>query len=299
MKPARILSTVLVLTGFALTAATAWQVKCNASKSPPAANGSSPSAHARIVAEGRVVTYPGARVQIGVETGGLIARLPIEENQTVEKGALIAELKSDDLRASLDEAKARVTELDAEQKLAETLRSRYLKLSQTGAMSAQDHERTERDLDVVRARRASALAAIARIEADLAKTRIVAPFQGTILRRHVEPGEVVEAHTVLATLADLNRVRVEAEVDEYDAGRVKKGAAVKITAEGFPGEAWEAIVEEVPDLVVEKGLQPRDPSRPVDVRVLRTKIALAGPTPLKLGQRVEVEIATQVPQASR
>ncbi len=158
--------------------------------------------------------------------------------------------------------------------------------------SAEDSERTQRDLDVVRARRSSALATITRIEAEIAKTRILAPFKDTVLRRHVEPGEGINAHTALATLADLNRVRIEAEVDEYDAGRGQNGARVRITAEGFPAKSWNGIVEEVPDGVVEKGLQPRDPSRPVDVRVLRVKIALTNATPLKLGQRVAVEIAT-------
>jgi multidrug resistance efflux pump len=153
----------------------------------------------------------------------------------------------------------------------------------------------DRDVAVVQARRASVLASVQRIEAELAKTRIVAPFTGTVLKRHVEPGEVINPHTPIATLADLKRVRIEAEVDEYDANRVQKGAVTRITAEGHPGESWQGIVEEVPDVVVTKGMVPRDPSLPVDVRVLRAKIALTGPTPLKLGQRVEVEIASAKP----
>lgn len=246
-----------------------------------------------------MVAYPGAQVQIGAEAGGLITRLPIEENQVLEKDALVAELKSDDLRAALDEAKARVNELDADQKLADAQRSRHRKLQQSGSLSMEESERTERDLDVVLARRAAALATVARIEAEIAKMRILAPFKGTVLRRHVEPGEVINAQTTLVTLADLSRVRIEAEVDEYDAGRVQKGATVKITAEGFPGEAWQGIVEEVPHSVVEKGLQPRDPSRPIDVRVLRAKIALSSTTPLKLGQRVEVEVSIPPPVRPR
>ena len=50
-------------------------------------------------------------------------------------------------------------------------------------------------------------------------------------------------------------------------------------------------MEVVPEEVVENGLEPRDPSRPVDVRVLRAKIAITDKTPLKLGQRVELEIS--------
>jgi multidrug resistance efflux pump len=140
------------------------------------------------------------------------------------------------------------------------------------------------------ARRASAEATVVRLEATLAKTRILAPIKGLVLRRSVEPGETIVANTRLATLADLSRTRIEAEVDEYDAGQVKPGQNARITAEGFPGQSWCGRVEEVPSVVVDKALQPRDPTRPVDVRVLLVKIAFAAPTPFKLGQRVEVEI---------
>jgi hypothetical protein len=54
---------------------------------------------------------------------------------------------------------------------------------------------------------------------------------------------------------------------------------------------WRGTVEEIPDQVVPRRIRPEDPGRPTDTRILAVKIALAGPTPLKLGQRVEVEIA--------
>jgi hypothetical protein len=47
----------------------------------------------------------------------------------------------------------------------------------------------------------------------------------------------------------------------------------------------------VPDVVVPRQMRPQDPSRPVDTRVLLVKIKLEKAVPLKLGQRVEVEIA--------
>jgi HlyD family secretion protein len=97
------------------------------------------------------------------------------------------------------------------------------------------------------------------------------------------------------TIADLNRVRVEAEVDEYDVGRVVLGAPVTVTAEGFSGASWLGRVEEIPDSVVPRRTRPEDPSRPADTRVLLLKIALSSRTPLKLGQRVEVEILIPAP----
>jgi HlyD family secretion protein len=91
----------------------------------------------------------------------------------------------------------------------------------------------------------------------------------------------------------LARVRVEAEVDEYDTARVALGARVAIIAEGYTDASWRGTIEEIPDTVVGRRIRPEDPGRPIDARVLPVKIALGEPTPLKLGQRVEVEIASK------
>src|SRR5262249_46964093 len=103
------------------------------------------------------------------------------------------------------------------------------------------------------------------------------------------PGETVEVAAKIVTIADLNRVRTEAEVDAYDSGRVALGAEVRITAEGFERASWLAKVEEIPDSVVPRRIRPEDPGRPVDARVVPVKIALAESIPLKLRQRVEIE----------
>jgi hypothetical protein len=61
-------------------------------------------------------------------------------------------------------------------------------------------------------------------------------------------------------------------------------------AEGYDGASWRGRVEEIPDAVVGRRLKPQDPGKPEDTRVLLVKIALLEPTPLKLGQRVEIRI---------
>ncbi|HEX2641789.1 MAG TPA: HlyD family efflux transporter periplasmic adaptor subunit, partial [Thermoanaerobaculia bacterium] len=124
-----------------------------------------------------------------------------------------------------------------------------------------------------------------------AKSRLIAPIDGVVIARPVDAGEHLEAGDPVLTLANLGRTRIEAEVDEFDAGRVALGSAVEVTAEGYDGKAWKATVEEIPDAVVARRLKPQDPGRPSDTRVLLVKVALAEPTPLKLGQRVEVTIA--------
>lgn len=251
-----------------------------------------PSTAPRVLAEGRVLAYPGAEVTVGTDSGGTIVSLPVTEKSVVKKGDLIAEIRAEDLRAALAEASARVAETRADIRLGEQEVARLERLRVSGMTSQQSLERGQRDLDAARARLQTALATVKRMEAVLDKARILAPISGVVTARHAHPGETLAPGARLATIADLDRLRIEAEVDEYDAGRIRLGASVRIRAEGYAGDGWQGKVEEIPDAVVGRKLKPLDPGRPEDTRVLLVKIAPDGKTPLKLGQRVEVEIAT-------
>ncbi|MES1244014.1 MAG: efflux RND transporter periplasmic adaptor subunit [Acidobacteriota bacterium] len=245
----------------------------------------------RVIAEGRLVAYPGAEVAVATELPGVVVRLAVDEKDRVRKGQVIAELKADDLRAELSESRARIEEAEADIRFAEVdlERAERLLAEKVGTQDAAD--RAMRNRDAASARKETALAAASRLQAVLAKTRILAPIDGVVILRSVQPGEHLEAGESLVTIANLDRLRVEAEVDEFDTGRVVLDAPVQVTAEGYTGQSWPARVEEIPDAVVPRRLKPQDPGKPSDTRVLLVKIALDGKTPLKLGQRVEVEIS--------
>jgi HlyD family secretion protein len=255
-------------------------------KPPAAANAETP----RIAAEGRVAAYPGAEVTVGSDVAGTIAQLNVEEKQSVRKGEVIAIIEANDTRAALGVARARVAEADADIRLFETESERAKNLWREDVGSKQASEKAERDLDAARARRASAGAEVRRLEALVEKTIITAPIDGIVVDRAVHAGETVANGDPVVTIADLKRTRVEAEVDEFDAARVHLGAPVAVSAEGYD-HPWRATIEEIPDTVVNRRLKPQDPSKPIDTRVLLVKVAFAEPTPLKLGQRVEVRIA--------
>jgi HlyD family secretion protein len=243
----------------------------------------------RVVAEGRVVAYPGSEVTIGTDVAGTIARLAVDEKQTVRKGDVIAVIKADDTRAALSVARARVGEAVADIRLFEAEVARAQHLHQEDVGSRQAWEKAERDLDAARARQASAAAEVRRLEALVEKTVITAPIGGVVITRHVQGGETVDVGDSLVTVADLSKTRVEAEIDEFDTARVQLGAPVHVNAEGFD-RTWRGTIEEIPDSVVNRRLKPQDPSKPIDTRVLLVKVAFAEATPLKLGQRVEVRI---------
>lgn len=275
--------------GALILIATVVQVSANRPKqntTPIAAEGERTP---RVVAEGRVVAYPGAEVTAGTDVSGTIDRLEVEEKESVRAGDVIAVIRADDTRAALSVARARVGEAEADIRLfeAEVARAKHLHQEDVGSKQAWD--KADRDLDSARARLASAAAEVRRLEALVGKTVITAPIDGVVITRHVHPGETVEAGASIITIADLQKTRVEAEIDEFDTARIRLGAIVDITAEGFDRK-WKGTIEEIPDAVVNRRLKPQDPSKPIDTRVLLVKVAFGESTPLKLGQRVEVRI---------
>jgi RND family efflux transporter MFP subunit len=159
----------------------------------------------RVVAEGRMVAYPGAEVEVAADLSGTLVRLLVQEQDTVRKGQLIAELKADDLRAEIAEARARIAESEADIRFADVDAERADRLlaEKVGTLEAVD--RARRNREAAYARRQTALAAVERLEAVLAKTRIVAPISGTVVTRFADAGERLEAGAPLLTIANLKR----------------------------------------------------------------------------------------------
>ena len=171
-----------------------------------------------VAAEGRVVAYPGAEVVVGTDLAGTIVVLKVQEKEKVRRGQLLAELRSDDHRAALAEAKARVVEADADIRLAEAEVERARALWQKDVGSRQAVDKAERDVDAARARRQTAAATADRLEAVLAKTRILSPIDG-VDRRPARPG----GRDARGRQADRDRRRPVEDPDRGRARRVRFG----------------------------------------------------------------------------
>lgn len=241
-------------------------------------------------AEGELVTYPEAKVVVAAETSGKIISLKVAENEHVYRGELIAELDSSEQRAQLEEAEAQVaeTKIDVHYLTREMARTRTLEAS--GVISTDGAEQAERELGLALASRELVAASVDRLKAALAKTRVYAPIGGTVIATYQTQGAMVATGAPLITIADLRRVRIEAEVPETDAAEVRVGMTAVITADGFSMASWHGVVEEVPASLVPRRLKPEDTAHPIQARVLLVKIALNQFTPLKLNQRVEITL---------
>jgi RND family efflux transporter MFP subunit len=255
----------------------------------PAEPAGKPSARL-VLAEGRVATYPGRQITVSSEIAGRLLKVNAAERDQVQQGQELAEIDVSEQRAALAEAYARIKEADTEVGYQENELTRAQRLLEGRAIAKASLDRTGFDRDAAKARRSSARATSARLATVVAKAKPAAPLGGVVLERHAEAGAMVGPGTPLYTIADLSRLRIEAEVGEFDAPHVRLGAGARVRAEGHDGRIFDAVVEEIPDRVVRRDLRPLDPSRPIDTRVLVVKLSIADPAGLKLGQRVEVEI---------
>ncbi len=243
-----------------------------------------------VLAEGRLAAYPGAEITLSAELSGRLTKLAVKERDRVKAGETLAELDVKQQRAALGEATSRVKEADSDIDYFKREKTRSQQLFSQNVVAQAALDKSVHDADSAERRRTSLLASVSRLKVEVEKSAVLAPIDGTVTHRFVDAGEFVNAGAPLVTIADLSKLRVEAEVGEFDAGRVRAGAAAIVRAEGYEGKSWRGSVEEIPDQVVARQLRPLDPSRPVDTRVLMVKIKPSEPLPLRLGQRVEVEI---------
>lgn len=177
----------------------------------------------------------------------MIVDLPVQELDVVHKGDVIVRLQCDDQVAALAEARGKVAEVDADIAFTEYRLARLTGLVPLGAAPENDMKDWTRNMAVAKARREVAAACVRRLEATVAKYTIRAPIDGTIVSRPASSGEMVSSGQALLTIADLAHTRIEAEVDEFDAGRVQMGGHAFVSADGYPGTRWPAKVVEIPD----------------------------------------------------
>jgi multidrug resistance efflux pump len=121
-------------------------------------------------------------------------------------------------------------------------------------------------------------------------TRVASPISGILIERYLDAGEVTMPEKPLAAIADTGQLRINAEVDETDAGRLKVGDPVEITAYAYPGKVYRGRVEEIADYVGKREIKPNNPAVNLGLKIIQVKIALLEATPLKLGMTVDVRI---------
>ncbi|OJW25248.1 MAG: hypothetical protein BGO51_27915 [Rhodospirillales bacterium 69-11] len=182
-----------------------------------------------VYATGIVEAIDTARA--GTTVAGRVIAVLVQEGDTVRAGQVLALLDPRQAQQRLEDARARLA-------LAEQELARDRALIGTGVRSLQAMQRSEAERD-----RAEAAVTLAARELD--EHRIVAPLDGVVMRRDVEPGNTAAANTGLFTIDSTRRLRVAADVDERDIAQVRMGARMAIHADAYPEEAFVAEVTNI------------------------------------------------------
>ena len=189
------------------------------------------------------------------------------EGKTVAKGDVLARLDDRQVKAQLQELRAR-------EDFAKREMARVTDLLGRGVASTQTFERISSDL-----RQVQALISV-QLE-KLADYTIVAPMDGVVLRRDGEIGEIAETGQVLFRVGVPKPLQVVAEVNEEDIPRVAVGQTVLLRADAFLGKRLEGKVHEI------------TPMGDAVAKTYRIRIALPDDTPLHVGMSVEANVVTR------
>lgn len=211
----------------------------------PGSDGSGISANGYVVAR--------TRASVSAKIMGRLTRLDVAEGSLVKKGEILAMIEDGDFRAAVSAAQAAVRQAEAERDLAESTHKRAKELLAKSYISTTEFEQAESRARVANAQLESARANSHLASVNLESTRVRAPFDGTVLRKDAELGEVVSpagaggafTRTSIVTMADLDTLEVEVDVNEAYIARIRGDQPAKISLDAYPGVEFRGRVRQV------------------------------------------------------
>jgi multidrug efflux system membrane fusion protein len=241
---------------------------CGDAAETPAVDDGAPVRAERIVVESRPLpqwrSAPGQvhaieRAELATRLSGRLVDVAAREGDRVTAGQLLARVDDDDLAAHVARARAGLAEAEAAADLAE-----------------REAERA-RDLHAVDAARR----ALAAAEAQRTYGDVVAPFDGVVVARHADPGDLAAPGMPLLVVERVDSLRVDASLPESDVDAVPVGSAVLVVS---GGDTLSARVRSV---------VPEDPRR----RTFGLRVHLAAGGSLQAGRFARVHYGAQTRQA--
>jgi HlyD family secretion protein len=184
-------------------------------------------------------------------TGRLI-QLGVVEGDRVKQGQIIARLEDEELQVQLKEAKASLKLYEAELKEAKNNLARQEKLIEVGATAQVAFESAETRYRKVLAAIDLAKAQMEAAQVSLENTLIRAPFDGTVLTKNADVGEMiapmaagVNSRATVVTIADMDSLQAEVDVSESNIEKVRPGQACNIVLNAYPNQTYEGYVTKI------------------------------------------------------
>ena len=157
---------------------------------------------------------PGEMININPETSGRLTMLNLPDGGKVTQGTVLAKINDADLQATFSKTKVL---LDMAQKTEQRLR----KLLTINGINQADYDLALNQVN-------SYKADLTVTQADIDKTIIKAPFSGVLGLRMISPGAYVTPATILSTLQQVDKVKIDFNVPEAYANLIKRSATVNV-----------------------------------------------------------------------
>ena len=245
----------------------------------------------------------GDHVNVSAKTLGRIAKLFAEEGDKVAAGQVLVLLDETDLRAQEAQASASLAyarrnvelariNLDRAQSDADRART----LLGSGATTKEQDEHAASALDAAKAQYAIALAQVDTaeaqlgvIESQLQNTKIISPLAGSVAKKSMMQGDVVQPGQTIYSINALDRIWVTANFEETKIGRIEQGAPVDLSVDAFPGRAFRGKVALIGAGIVPPAFTIGDFTKTTQRVPVRINLEDAGPGLLP-GMSVEVKV---------
>jgi membrane fusion protein, multidrug efflux system len=170
---------------------------------------------------------PYQQATLYAKVAGYVKAVNVDKGDTVQAGALLADIEVPELIADRAKYKAELEVADLDYKRTSDAQKKAPDLV------------VPLTVDTARGRYDVAKANLERLETLLGFSKITAPFSGVITRRYVDPGAFIPAATsgsaaqnaALFTVMDFTKVRVQATIPEIEVPLIKVGLPVKVMVE--------------------------------------------------------------------
>ena len=202
-------------------------------------------------------------VQVGTQVSGTVQALYADFNSIVRKGQVIARLDPSLIQTQIEQQRANLVRAEADlQRLRVGLADARVKLGRAkdlggrGLIPQTEVEAAEVNVQTSEAQLQSAQAGVTQARANLNQqqvnlnhTVIAAPIDGIVISRNVDEGQTVAASMNAPVLfllaADLTKMKVSANIDEADVGKIRPGQRVTFRVDAYAADDFEGTVTQV------------------------------------------------------
>ncbi|MEW6702418.1 MAG: efflux RND transporter periplasmic adaptor subunit [Bacteroidota bacterium] len=183
---------------------------------------------------------------------GRLVYLGVVEGDRVQKNQVIARIDDSDIRAQLEQTKANLRLTQAELIDAENNYKRQRELLKTGSTSQADLDAAQSRYNRVLASIEVAKAQVQGAEVAMENTLIRAPFDGTVLTKNADVGEVVaplgagaNAKAAVVLMADMTSLKAEVDVSESNIEKIIVNQDCEIRLDAYPDHAYPGYVSKI------------------------------------------------------